>query len=290
MRKALRLIGESVSLVDLVLYVLDARIPRSSQNSELEHAIRARKLFYLLNKSDMAQNQATQQWLDVFKRENHTAFAVSSKTGTGYGALKESIELQRKKICRARKEKGRIDEQIRLMVIGIPNVGKSTVINRLAGRNLARAGKKPGVTRGLQWLSASGRSEILDMPGVFYPRIEDEESAWHLAAVGTVKEEILPLEEMAAKILDFLNARNRSIAEGECRDLEAAARGLHFVDRQGGADTRRASLHILKTFRDGGYGAFTLEWPEEGIEGSRGRGGMGSRGQAVEGKGEEVNT
>jgi ribosome biogenesis GTPase A len=262
MKKTIRLIGESISLVDLVLYVLDARIPSSSRNGELERAVKRKTCLFLLNKSDLADAQATSQWIEVLAGEEFRALALSSKTGAGFRELKEAIESQRQSLCRKRREKGRLDEQIRLMVIGIPNVGKSTVINRLTGRSVARSGKRPGVTKGIQWISVSKKVELMDMPGVFYPNVENEESAWHLASVGTVKEEILPLEEVAMKILEFLREKGHVLADKSLtidQNLEEIGRSMSFFDKKDHVDLRRTSLHLLKGFREGNFGRYTLE-------------------------------
>jgi ribosome biogenesis GTPase A len=266
MKKAMRLIKESLPLVHLVLIVLDARIPESSRNRELEMTIRNQRFFFLLNKSDIADRHATGTWLSFFRERGFTAFALSARNGSGFGELKAGIEEERNMLCAKRVRKGIIDERLRLMIIGIPNVGKSRVINGLSGRGSARVGKKPGVTRGGQWIAMSRFVDIMDMPGIFYPSVRDEEEVWHLASVGAAKEESLPLDDVAGKIVEFLHAREHPIFEGipaaEGDELMAhLGRKMGFLLRGDQVDRKRTALHILKNFREGHYGAFTLEMP-----------------------------
>ncbi|MDQ7825009.1 MAG: ribosome biogenesis GTPase YlqF [Candidatus Eremiobacteraeota bacterium] len=262
MKKALRVVKESLPLVNLVLVVLDARIPSSSRNPEIEGILAGREVLFLLNKSDLASPQATSRWLSYFKGEG---LAVSSRSGEGFKMLRKMIEERRGEVVESRKKRGRRDEEIRLMVMGIPNVGKSSVINRLSGRNVVRVGKNPGVTRGLQWIALPGNGELLDIPGIFYPRVDNEEHAWHLAAVGTVREELLPVDELALKILSFLSAVQAPCLKGmtgpPAELLEQIGRKMGLIGKEASVDAHRTALSVIKSFREGTYGPFTLEEP-----------------------------
>jgi ribosome biogenesis GTPase A len=266
MKKALRLIKESLPLVNLVLIVLDARIPDSSRNLELERTIKGHRCFFLLNKCDIAERQATERWLSFFKEQELPCFAISARLGSGFELLRARIEDERKSLCARRKRKGVSDERMRLMAMGIPNVGKSRVINGLSKRGSARVGRKPGVTRGPQWIGISRFVEIMDLPGIFYPSVKDDEAAWHLASVGAVKEESLPLDDVAAKIVEYLKRRGHKLFEelpiSEGHDLLVhLGRTMGFLEKGDSVDLERAALHVLKSFREGHYGAFTLEMP-----------------------------
>ncbi len=266
MKKAQRLIRESLPLVDLVLLLLDARIPGISRNNDIERIIKGKRIIYLLTKSDLAEEHATERWCALLRKEGDEALALSSKTGSGYGTLKVAIEKQRRGIVKKRQSMGRLDENIRLLVLGIPNIGKSTLINRLAGKIQARVGKKPGVTRGFQWISLPSHIELIDVPGIFYPRVDSEEDAWRLAALGAVKEELFDVEEVAIIVLSYLQLKNHpllssyaSMSPGEI--LDAIARKSGFLEQGGVVERRRAASSVLRKLREGAWGPLTLEEP-----------------------------
>lgn len=266
MKKAQRLIRESLPLVDLVLMLLDARIPGISRNDDIERIITGKKILYLLNKSDLAEEHATAKWCALLREEGGEALPISSRTGFGCGSLKVAIERSRRGIVKKRQSKGRFDENIRLLVLGIPNVGKSTLINTLAGKNQARVGKKPGVTRGFQWIALPSHIELIDVPGIFYPRVDSEEDAWRLAALGAVKEELFDVEEVAIIVLSHLLQRNNpgmsgyaSMEPGEI--LEEIGRKSGFLEQGGVVDRGRAASSVLRRLREGAFGPLTLEEP-----------------------------
>jgi len=266
MKKAQRLIRESLPLVDLVLMLLDARIPGISRNEEIERITGGKPIIYILNKSDLAEEHATSRWCAFLRKEGSEALSLSSKTGSGYGHLKSVIERQRRNVVKKRKSVGRLDESIRLLVLGIPNVGKSSLINSLAGKTQARVGKKPGVTRGFQWISLPSHVELIDVPGIFYPRVDSDDDAWRLAALGAVKEENFDIEEVAAALLSYLQLRgNAGLSDYSSMTpldvLEALGRRSGFLEQGGVVDHRRAAASVLKKLRDGGWGPLTLEEP-----------------------------
>jgi ribosome biogenesis GTPase A len=266
MKKAERFVREFLPLVDSVLIVLDARIPESSRNRELERLIGEKPFMFVLNKIDCAEKQATLRWLDFFSREGFQACAVSSKTGRGFDTLRKALEAARRKVVERRQAKKRREELIRLMIMGVPNVGKSSIINRLGKRSSAKVGKKPGVTRSYQWVKVSPLIEILDLPGIFYPRLSSQEQGLRCASVGLVKEEVLPLEDVALFIMKRLTLRECPQAGEKSpaatfEKLEQTGRRYGFLLPNGAIDIQRTALFVIKNFREGGSGGYTLELP-----------------------------
>jgi len=266
MKKAQRLIRESLPLVDLVLLLLDARVPGISRNDDIERIITGKKVIYLLNKCDLAEEHSTAEWCALLREEGGEALPLSSRTGVGFASLKAAIERSRRGILKKRRSKGRLDENIRLLVLGIPNVGKSTLINTLAGKSQARVGKKPGVTRGFQWITLPSHIELIDVPGIFYPRIDSEEDAWRLAALGAVKEELFDVEEVAMIVLSHLLQRNNPGMSGymsmtPVEILEEMGRKSGFLEHGGVVDLGRAASSVLRKLREGAFGPLTLEEP-----------------------------
>ncbi len=268
MKKALRQINEHLSLIDAVIFILDARIPKSSFNPELEKIIGKKKALYVMNKTDLASPAVTAAWLKKFKNNDMNVAAVSSKKTQNFKELIKILENIREEVYETKTKKNRTDKTLRLMVMGIPNSGKSTIINRLAGKNVVMTGKKAGLTKGLQWLSISRDIEIMDAPGIFYPKLETEEAAWHLAAVGAAKETVFPADELAFHILKFLSERNC----GFCVDiptnnpeeaLHFAGLKKNFIKAKGAVDYERTAAYIITNFREGNFGAFSLEFPQK---------------------------
>jgi ribosome biogenesis GTPase A len=275
MQKALRRIEADARLVDLVLLVLDARTPATSRNATLERTLlrQGKRLVFVLSKADMADPAVTQEWVRDLRRDRHDAVAVSGKTGAGRGVLLQALQARHKELLEAARRRGIQHVVLRCMVVGVPNAGKSTLINKLAGSARAKTGKHPGVTRGPQWVRLADGIELLDTAGVMLPGRLDPERLLSLAVTGTIKEEVLPLQELAPGLAELIQARGlASHAFGAHPPpphgapwhewLQALCRARGFLQPGGELDDRRAVLFLLKALRDGRWGPLTLERPE----------------------------
>lgn len=259
MAAARRALREHLSLVDVVLEVLDARVPASSRNPDLARLLGNKDRVLVLNKEDLADPDLTAVWLGVLRREGWPVLAVSAATGAGVASITDACAG----VAAARPVR-RWRKTLRLMVAGMPNVGKSRLINVLVGRRVARTGKEPGVTRGRQWLRLAPGLELLDLPGVLYPGLKNPGVLWRLAAVGILESEENETE-VAEKVLAWLTlwypgqvAARYGGAEG---GLEEVARRRGFLLPGGAPDLRRAASHVLKDFREGKLGRCTLDRP-----------------------------
>jgi ribosome biogenesis GTPase A len=266
MAKGLRQIGEDLRLVDLVLVLLDARIPRSSRHLQIESLLRERgKGFaFVLNKTDLAEADATRAWVRAFESEGIPVVAASALQGKGLGAISKTIAAVRQRVLERAQRKGRVDAPVRLLVAGIPNVGKSSLINRLTasagGRSApAKTGKQPGVTRSRQWIALPGGLELRDSPGILFPRIESREMFLHLAATGAIKEDNLPLDEIGEALAALLERRGKlPEGEGETR-LARVARQRGMLLPGAVPDVERAAHFLLKQTREAKWGPMTFE-------------------------------
>ena len=264
MARARRLLKEDLALVDVVLEVVEARAPLSSRNPELAKMMAGRRAGMLvLNKSDLAEPPATKAWLDYWRKTGLAVLAVEAKTGKGI----EEAEALLKQMAAGRRNKRRA---VRAMVIGIPNVGKSSVLNRLLGRSGARTGDLPGVTRGRQWVRLPGDLEVLDTPGILWPGMGDPEVSFRMAALGAISEDIFEREEVAARLLRFLlerkpEALRQRYGEGTAGEdwstLEGIARRRGLLLPGGAPHLEKAATLLLKEFRQGRLGRYTLELP-----------------------------
>ena len=204
MTKTKRQIQANLKLVDAVAEIIDARIPVSSRNPDLDKLIQNKPRVILLNKCDMANRTATKMWIDYYAGQGITAIAVDCKSGRGLNQFPNAVStVMREKIERL-KSKGMKNPMVRVMIVGIPNVGKSSFINRISGQNRAKVEDRPGVTRGNQWFTISKNLEMLDTPGVLWPKFDDRIVGEHLAFTGAVKDQILDVELLAVRLLDFL--------------------------------------------------------------------------------------
>jgi len=207
MAKAKREVQEKLKLIDIVFEIVDARVPQSSRNPLLDDLVRDKPRLLLLNKADMADSELTRRWIEYFQEQGIHALAINSRNGEG---LDEIVSLSRKmladKISRMKK-KGIRPRPMRALVVGIPNSGKSTLINRLAGRNIARTGNTPGMTRAQQWIKVGKEMELLDTPGILWPKFEDQRIGYLLAITGAIKDTILDLQDIAVFALKFLRER-----------------------------------------------------------------------------------
>lgn len=278
MAKTRRLIASNISLVDAVVEIVDARSPLSSRNPEMDSMTKNKPRLVLLNKSDLADEKATQQWISYFRRNGCEALAVDCKSGKGVKSILPSIKnTVLKELMEKRDRNGMSGATIRLMIVGIPNVGKSSLINKLAGSKRAKVEDRPGVTRTKQWVKLDNNTELLDMPGVLWPKFEDQEVAVRLAFTGAISDDILDIETLAMKLLSYL-AENYpdSLKERYKLELTGEESGLELLENVGKKrgmmisggeiNTERAAITVIDEFRSGKLGRITLEAPQKRSE------------------------
>lgn len=273
MAKTRRMIQSNLSLVDGIVEILDARIPESSRNPEMDRLVKGKPRMFVLNKADMADDNATVKWLNYYKSKGFTAIKISCKSGNGLKNFLPAVKEQMlSELMARRREKGIENAPLRLMIVGIPNAGKSTFINRMAKSKKAKAEDRPGVTRTKQWVKLGDNVEMLDMPGVLWPKFEDQNAARKLAFTGAVKDDILDIEALASLLLenlavnypDSLMERYKIDSEGTGFELlEKLGRKRGMLISGGEVNTERASITLLDEFRSGKLGNITLELPAE---------------------------
>ena len=271
MTKTRRMLQENLKMIDVVVEVLDARAPLASRNPDFDDLFAGKSRVVLLNKSDLADSNATKRWITYYNRKGIEAAGISATGGSAKKIAVALIEKAAKPRVDAMKLKG-INKVVRCMIVGIPNVGKSTLINRIAGQNRAEVGDKPGVTRGKQWVKITPYLELMDTPGMLWPKLEDQELAKHLAYLGSIKDEVMDSEELALDLLAQLQAMSPSqvaerysklTAETPKEDLlKAVCLSRGFLLRGGELDTERAAHVSLDEFRAGKVARVTLEQPE----------------------------
>ena len=269
MTKTLRQMEKEIRNVDCVLQLLDARIPLSSLNPEIERITASKPHLYLLNKADLADPALTKQWIAYFKSAGAGCMEISSKQQGSRGAVKGMIEKELSELLARRASKGMAGARIRVMVVGIPNVGKSTFINSFAGRACAKTGNKPGVTKGKQWIRLNKGVELLDTPGILWPKFEDQQVGMRLAFVGSIKDDILNMEELALELIEYLRTNYRGLLAGRYQIseegtavsvLEEIARVRGCLKKGEELDYAKASTLLFDEFRSGKIGHITLEW------------------------------
>ena len=271
MTKTRRMLQENLKMIDVVVEVLDARAPLASRNPDFDDLFAGKSRVVLLNKSDLADSNATKRWITYYNRKGIEAAGISATGGSAKKIAVALIEKAAKPRVDAMKLKG-INKVVRCMIVGIPNVGKSTLINRIAGQNRAEVGDRPGVTRGKQWVKITPYLELMDTPGMLWPKLEDQELAKHLAYLGSIKDEVMDSEELALDLLAQLQAMSPSqvaerysklTAETPKEDLlRAVCLSRGFLLRGGELDTERAAHVSLDEFRAGKVARVTLEQPE----------------------------
>lgn len=275
MAKTRRLIGESLPLVDLVAEIIDARIPASSRNPELDGWLKDKPRLLLLNKCDCADENATRRWLEYYQTKSIAALAIDCKSGRGVDKVVPAVRRQLKELLEKRTEKGIAGRPPRMMAVGIPNVGKSSLINRLAGSKRAKVEDRPGVTRGRQWVKINDGLELLDMPGVLWPKFEDPAVGERLALTGAVKDDVVDIELLAMRFLGMLHRdypqllKERYKVEApegteEFELLEMVGRKRGMLISGGEVNTERAAATVLDEYRGGKLGRLTLELPSSG--------------------------
>lgn len=275
MAKTRRLIKEILPSIDLVTEILDARIPISSRNPELDTLTQKKPRIVLLNKCDMADEKTTAEWIEYFRKKGQFALAVDCRTGKGLGAYRPLVRRVLAEKIKANEEKGMPGKSLRVMVVGIPNTGKSSFINKMAGKSKAKVADKAGVTRSNQWFFIGNGIEILDTPGVLWPKFDDREVGDKLAFIGSVKDEVLDTQTMALRLVqvlcrdyeELLKQRyklvNEDLSSLEAWEvLEIIARKRGMLISGGEPDFERASVMLLDEYRGGKLGRISFEKPE----------------------------
>jgi len=269
MAKTRRQITESLKLVDAVIEIRDARIVKSSANPQIDEICKDKPRVILLNKCDLAEDKVTKEWIRKLTTDTVKPLAVNSITGEGLKSIKPTLdELLKEKHDRQRK-KGLVNIVTRVMVVGIPNVGKSSFINKLAKNNIAKTGDRPGVTKSKQWIKTSLGIELMDTPGVLWPRFEDEAVGLNLAFTGAIKDEVIDIEELALRLVERLQTNNAQrlmeryklseIMENPIDNLDNIAKKRGAVISGGNIDYNRVAVMLLDEFRGGKLGSISLE-------------------------------
>lgn len=272
MTKAKRMMQENIKLIDIVIELVDARIPFGSRNPDIDQLAQNKSRLILLNKTDLADSRKTELWEQYFKEQGFFVGKVNSQKGTGVKAVQGIVmEACKDKIERDRK-RGIKNRPIRAMIAGIPNVGKSTFINSLVGKACTKTGNKPGVTKGKQWIKLNKNIELLDTPGILWPKFEDQTVGLHLALIGSIKEEILNREEMAMELIPFLVKEYPGILAGRyqvdeesntLKILEQIAANRNCKEKGNQLDYEKAAHILLEEYRNGKLGKITLEVPAD---------------------------
>lgn len=276
MAKTRRLIKESLSMVDAVTEILDARIPLSSRNPEIEQITAGKPRIILLNKCDVADERITREWINYFERKGFTALPVDCRSGKGLGAYRPAVRKVLAEKIKSNEQKGMAGKSLRVMVVGIPNTGKSSFINRMAGKNRAQVADRPGVTRHNQWFNIGNGIELLDTPGVLWPKFDDPSVGDKLAFIGSVKDTVLDSETMAVRLIDVLKKEYPNtlsqrykingidFAETESFEiLELLGKKRGMLISGGEIDTERASVTMLDEYRAGKLGKISMETPHD---------------------------
>ena len=273
MTKARRMMQENLSLVDLIIELVDARVPQSSRNPDIDALGKNKYRLILLGKADLADPKANQRWMSYFQEKGIPALEINAKSGKGVKSIQGLVqEVCREKIERDRK-RGILNRPVRAMVAGIPNVGKSTFINAFAGRTCTKTGNKPGVTKGKQWIRMNKGIELLDTPGILWPKFEDQKVGMRLAFIGSINDEILQIEELSLDLIAFLQAEypGRLLERFEVDEKQAPLDVLIEISRRRRCflkgeepDLRKTSAILIDEFRSGKLGGITLELPEDG--------------------------
>ena len=269
MRKTQRKIKENLKLVEAVIEIRDARIPRSSANPDIEKLCGNKPRLILLNKSDLTESRVTREWMKELSKDNVKAIEVNCLKGKGLNQIKPALEELLKEKLERYKAKGLVNVVIRVMVVGIPNVGKSTFINKMAKNNIAKTGDRPGVTKSKQWIKTPLGIEMLDTPGVLWPKFEDERTALNLAFTGAIKDEIMDTEELSYRLVERLQKHYANelmarykierVFEDPLDTLDAIARKRGCLMSGGHIDYNRIAVILLDEFRGGKIGNISLE-------------------------------
>ena len=271
MTKTKRKIAESLKLIDIVAEIVDARVPQSSRNPDLDDLVLSKPRIIILNKSDMADPNKTREWIDFYKKQNIFAISVDCKSGKGVNLFVPTIKNILKEKIEKAKIRG-INKSLKVMIVGMPNVGKSSFINRLSSGKKAKVEDRPGVTRGNQWFTISKDVELLDTPGVLWPKFEDMSVGEKLAFTGAIKDQIMDVEQLAVRLLEYLNENYRAnlVQRYKLENFELSEKSgaelLEIIGKKRGMlvsggeiDTERVSIMLLDEFRSAKLGRITLD-------------------------------
>ena len=278
MTKTVRMMSENISLVDVVVELIDARIPYSSKNPDIDNLAKNKKRIIVMNKTDLADPAKTEVWKKWFEAKGFTVILADAVKGTGVNKVADTARTLMKDKIEREKARGRLFVPVRAMIVGIPNVGKSTFINSLAGKTAAKTGNKPGVTRGNQWIKIDKQLELLDTPGILWPKFDDEAIGMKLACVGSISDEVLNMQEIAYHLLSYGKANYNQLFEARYgavpqpddeRDneivlwMENIARQRGCLKRGAETDFDKVSAQITDDFRSGRIGKVSLEVPKQ---------------------------
>lgn len=291
MTKAKRMMDENIKLIDIVIEVLDARIPMSSRNPDIDTLGKNKSRLILLNKSDLADEKKNQLWKEWFQEKGFFVAEINSRTGTGIRQINQVVKLACKEKIERDRKRGILNRPVRAMVAGIPNVGKSTFINSYAKKACTKTGNKPGVTKGKQWIKLGKEIELLDTPGILWPKFEDQTAGFRLALTGSINDDILNVEELAAEFLKFMkeaypgvieeryNIKEDSIKEKDLKkidgietsenivyNIEQIAKVRGCLLKGGSYDIKKASRQLIDDFRSGKLGRITLDTPPASVD------------------------
>ena len=271
MTKAKRAMQEDIKLIDVIIELVDSRVPYSSKNPDIDQLANGKSRILLMNKYDLADPVRTDQWVQYYEQKGYFVAKVNSKNGKGVKAVHNVIQAACKEKIERDRRRGILNRPIRAMIVGIPNVGKSTFINSFAGKACTKTGNKPGVTKGKQWIRLNKTLELLDTPGILWPKFEDQQVGLHLAMIGSINDEILNVEELALSVIDYLTAEypgtleKRFGFEGMTDRVEILgeiARVRGCLKKGNELDYEKAARLLMDDFRSGKLGRITLEKPE----------------------------
>ncbi|WP_209122405.1 ribosome biogenesis GTPase YlqF [Alkalihalobacillus sp. BA299] len=273
MAKARREVTEKLKLIDVVIELLDARVPMSSRNPMIDEIVTNKPRLVLLNKADLADPKVTDQWKHYFTKQGVKVLAIDSQSGKGVSAISPSCKELASPLLEKMQARGMKPRAIRAMILGIPNVGKSTLINRLAVKKIAKTGDRPGVTKQQQWIKVGNEMELLDTPGILWPKFEDQAIGFRLAATGAIKDELLDFQDVALFVLNYLKERYEgqvkerfkldTIPEDGVQLFDEIGRKRGFLQSGGYIDYDKTAEVILRELRSGKLGRITLETPDE---------------------------
>ena len=268
MTKTRRMIEENLRLVDAVVEIVDSRIPESSRNPIINELVSSKPRILLLNKCDYSDDSATNRWREYYEKQGFGVLVCDCRSGKGINKFLPMLKSRLSELLQKRREKGNIGKALRIMVVGVPNVGKSSFINRMANAKKVKVEDRPGVTRGKQWVTIDKEVELLDMPGILWPKFDDKRVALNLAFTGAIKDDVTDVEALAMELGAYLSEHypeklkeryKLDSLEGNILELIARKRGMMISG--GEPDTERAAITLLDEYRSGKIGKITLEMP-----------------------------